>query len=84
VIEQLPHCVWPRCPKHHLGERVVFRRRGLAIENGVNGRITDLLERSWEEMHQAVEGYAGHYVDEETVTCVNFMCDSIGVGNVGT
>jgi hypothetical protein len=49
-----------------LGERIVLRRAFFGIENGVNGWVVDFLVVFGKKMDETVEGYAGHYVNEET------------------
>jgi hypothetical protein len=66
VVGELPEGVGERGPEGHGGEGVVLGRVGGGGADGVEGGEAGGLERGGDEVHEAVEGYAGHDVDEET------------------
>lgn len=48
----------------------MLRRARLGVFDVVYRRKAGPLKVGWDEMYHAVDGYAGHYVDEETGTLV--------------
>ena len=68
MVGELPEGVGDRGPEHHLRQRVVLWGRGLRGLDVVDGREARRLEVEREEVDEAVQGDAGHNVDEEAGT----------------
>ena len=65
MVGELPDGVGPGSPEHHLPEGVVLGGGGVGGYDFVDGRVAGCLEGGGNEVDEAVEGYAGHDVDEE-------------------
>jgi hypothetical protein len=71
MVGKLPYCVRPGSPEHHLQESVVLGGRRCTMNYGMYGWKPGLLKFLWDEVDDAVEGHAGHDMDEETVERVS-------------
>lgn len=64
VVGQLPHRVRHGGPDHHAAQGVVLRRGWQGVLDCVDRWEAGGFQVGGEEVDEAVEGYAGHYVDE--------------------